>query len=764
MTVQTAAEMPPNPDPKTESAAPASPAGERRVAGARPLLECLAALARLFGRPASPDSLSAGLPLDGGDLSPALFARAAAKAGLACRQHQRAIQDISPIVLPAVLLLKDGSACLLVGMQADGGDVEVLLPETGGGSARLSPAALEARYSGTAIFVKPEFTTSQLDEAGGGNLPRPNRWFFGVVRRFWPTYGEAVLAAALVNVLALAVPLFTMNVYDRVIPNQAIPTLWVLAIGVMLALSFDFILRGVRAALIDNAGRRADILLSARIFEQVMNLQMRARPISTGAFANQLREFETVRDFFTSATLSSVTDLLFIGLFITIIWMIAGPVALVPALAVPTVIVIGLAAQFPLIKAVRESQIEAAQKHAVLVETVGNLETIKTLGAEGWRQGLWERFVGKTARTAQRARFWSALSVNLSALIQQLVVVGVIVMGVYRVAGGDMSVGALVAATILAGRSVAPLSGIANTVSRFHQSRIALAALDKTMSLPVDRPAGRTFISRPITQGAIEFRNVSFAYPGASEPALRNVSLSIKPGERVAIIGKVGCGKTTVGRLIAGLYEPAEGSVLIDGVDLRQMDPADVRRGIGFLMQDVVLFQGTIRENITAGRPHADDAAIIRAAELAGVDSFVRAHPQGYDAPVGERGQNLSGGQRQAIGLARSLLADPQVLVLDEPTSAMDTGSEGQLVERLPQILSRGQTLLITTHRTALLAAAARLIVMDSGQIVADGPRDAVLAALRENRVYHAPPQGGAAQGGSLRPAGQVHPLKQGPA
>lgn len=749
MTAQPAATL----SPTQEQPADRTQASERDGAPAnhanRPLLDCLVTLTRFFGKPVSADGLIAGIPVNGGDLSADLFSRAASRAGLASQTHQTSLDQISPLVLPAVLLLEDDRACLLIGIDKQASQAEILLPETGDGTSRLPLDRLKAAYAGTAIFVKPE--KSALSTTSSTELPRPARWFFGVVSRFWPTYGEAVLAAAMVNLLGLAVPLFTMNVYDRVIPNQAIPTLWVLAVGVALALTFDFILRGVRAALIDNAGRRADILLSARIFEQVMNLQMKARPVSTGAFANQLREFETVRDFFTSATLTSVTDLLFIGLFVVIIWMIAGPVALVPACAVPTVIVFALLAQFPLASAVRKTQSEAAQKHAVLVETVGSMETIKTLGAEGWRQGLWERFVGQTARTAQQARFWSALSVNMSAFVQQLVVVGVILAGVYRVAENDMSVGALVAATILAGRTVAPLSGIANTLSRFHQSRIALAALNRTMEQPVDRPADRTFVSRPVSDGAIAFQNVKFSYPSAASPALSGITLSIKPGERVGLIGRVGCGKTTIGRLAVGLYAPDEGSVLIDGTDSRQMDPADIRRGVGLLMQDVVLFQGSIRDNIAAGRPDADDATILRAARLAGVDSYVAAHPLGYDAPVGERGQNLSGGQKQAIGLARLLIAQPKILIMDEPTSAMDTGSEAQLVARLPTILNAGQTLIITTHRTALLAAVDRLVVMDAGHIVADGPREDVLAALRQNQIFQAKPGARSAE---------VHPLK----
>ena len=693
-----------------------------------PLLSCLSIITKYYGRPISQDALLAGLPRVEGMLTPALFVRAAGRAGLSARLVKRQFKEISKLVLPAVLLLKDRRACVLTRF-VDPKRAEVMLPESGEGTTEVDLKDLERDFEGFALFVRPEY---QYDgRAGGVEAPRPKSWFWGTVAKFWPTYLEVVLSALLINVLALASPLFIMNVYDRVVPNQAISTLWVLAAGVGMAFFFDFLLKSLRGALIDSAGKRADVLLASRIFEQVLNIQMKARPATTGAFANQLREFETVRDFFTSATLASITDLMFVGVFVAVIWMIAGPLAYIPMAAVPIVIIIGLLIQFPLNNAVKQTQQEAAQKHAILVETVSSLDTIKSLGAESRMQRAWERFVGLTAQTTQRSRFYSAVGINLSGFAQQSVSVIIVLAGVYLIAEGQLTTGGLIASTILGGRAVAPLAGVANTLSRFHQSRVALKNLNTLMQLPVERPADRQFISRPITQGHIEFRDVTFAYPQASEPALKNVSFTIKHGERVGIIGRIGSGKTTVSRLLIGLYAPDSGAVLIDGVDLRQYHPSDIRRGIGTVMQDVALFFGSVKDNIAISHPSADDAQVLRAARLAGVDDFVGTHPLGYGLQVGERGQNLSGGQRQAIALARALLLDPPILMLDEPTSAMDTASEMALIRRLTQISKDDRTFVVTTHRASLLRLVERVIVLDKGRVLMDGPRDEVIRSLQ---------------------------------
>jgi ATP-binding cassette subfamily C protein LapB len=696
-----------------------------------PLLDCLAILTRLLERPASPQALTAGLPLEGGRLTPELALRAAERAGLSARLVRQPLDRISDLTLPCVLLLDDRSACVLVELLPDE-RARVAVPESGGGAIELPLADIAERYAGHALFARPQVRfdrrADQVEEVQAG------RWFWGTLAQAWPIYAEVLLAAILINLFALASPLFIMNVYDRVVPNHAIETLWVLATGVITVFVFDFVLRNLRAYFVDGAGRIADLKLASRIFEQVMGIRMAARPASAGAFANNLREFESLRDFFTSATVVTLVDLPFVVLFIGIVWWIGGPVALVPAVAVPLVLAIGLLLQAPLNRMVRRTFQEAAQKHGVLVESISGLETIKSVGAEGRMQRNWEQFVGATAASGMRARLLAGLGVNVALLAQNLVTVGVVIFGVYRIADGLMTVGALVACTIISGRAMAPLAQVAGLLTRYHQARAAYDALDKVMALPIERPARARFLHRPQLRGEVAFRKVTFAYPGQKQPALHEVSFVIKPGERVGLVGRIGSGKTTIEKLVLGLYEPDHGAVLLDGTDLRQIDPADLRRSVGCVLQDLCLFHGTIRDNITLGAPFADDAAVLRAARIAGVEEFVARHPLGFDLNVGERGERLSGGQRQAVAVARALVLDPPLLLFDEPSSAMDNGAEGRLKQRLEEILP-GKTLLLVTHRASLLSLVERLIVLDGGRVVADGPRHDVLKALAAGRI-----------------------------
>ncbi|HET6467368.1 MAG TPA: type I secretion system permease/ATPase [Geminicoccaceae bacterium] len=702
-----------------------------------PLLDSLVCLARLLERPASPQALTAGLPLPAdGRLTPELFIRAAGRAGLSARLLRRSLPAIDRRALPAVLLLEGRGACVLVRRHepvgGGAGEVEIVLPESGQGAVRLPLGEIEARYTGYALFARPELRLAPGDDSE--TAERSGHWFWGTILRQWPVYGEVAVAAVLINLFALASPLFVMNVYDRVVPNHAIETLWVLAIGATTVFVFDFVIRTLRGYFVDTAGRMADLRLASRIFEQVLGIRMAVRPGSAGAFANNLREFETLRDFFTSATLTALVDLPFVLLFLAVVWAIGGPVALIPAVAIPLVIGLGLLLQIPLNRVVRRTFKEAAQKHGVLVETISGLETIKSVGAEGRMQRAWERFVAATAASANRSRLLSSITVNLAATATNLVTVGVVIVGVYRIGDGLMTVGALIACSIIAGRAMAPLGQVAQVLSRFHQARTAYDALDRLMRLPVERPPSIRFVHRPHLEGAIEFRQVTFAYPNQKAPALAGVSFKIAPGERVGLIGRIGSGKTTIEKLILGLYAPDTGSILIDGTDIRQIDPADLRRNIGCVPQDVVLFSGTLRDNITLGAPHADDAAMLRAADLAGVGEFASRHPLGYDMNVGEHGGALSGGQRQAVAVARALLADPPILVLDEPTSAMDNGAENRLRTRLGEE-PYGRTIVLVTHRASLLALVDRLIVMEAGRVVADGAKDQVLKALASGQI-----------------------------
>jgi len=693
------------------------------------LLGCLAFIARHFDRSIPPGALVSGLPLEEGKLTPKLFSRAAARAGLSARVVRRPLDKISSLLLPAVLLL-DGDETVVLVELAKNGDAQVVMPETGRGIASMDAEALAQRYSGYTILVKPEYQFERADHDSA--KPSGKDWFWSAVTPLWPNYLQVLIAAALINILALASPLFIMNVYDRVLPNKAIATLWVLAIGIAIAISFDFILKMLRSYLIGNAGRRADVLLASRLFAHVLNLDLSQRPMKTGEFANQLRDFENVREFFTSNTVVVLTDFVFIWLFIFIIYQIAGVVAVAPAFAVLVVLIAGGLLQIPLHKAVQNAQSEATHRHSILIEALSGLETIKTTRAESQFQNKWEQFVGQNSRTTEKLRTISAWGMNFTSFAQQFVTVGVVIIGVYLFDKGEVSSGAIIAAVILAGRAVGPLGQIAGTIGRSQQAFHSLAVLNEIMSVPGEDEGGQRHIDRTISKGSVEFEKVDFSYSGAEAPALRELSLKIKPGERVGIIGRIGSGKTTLGRLISRLYVPSEGSLLLDGVDVRQYHPSDIRRRVAFISQDSSLFHGSVRDNIVLGAPYVSDDLVIRAADLAGVSDFVKLHPQGFNMPVGEAGRFLSSGQRQTIALARAFLFDPLIIFLDEPSGSMDMASERALIERLNSAFSKDQTVILTTHRTAMLALVTRLIVLENGSVIADGPRDKVLKMLRD--------------------------------
>lgn len=694
------------------------------------LLGCLTILAKILNKPHSPDSLTAGLPLVDNKLTPTLFSRAAERAGLSSKVVKRPFRKISNLVLPAVLLLSDTNACIL--LEVKGKSARVIFPETGDGETEIAVKDLEALYSGYAIFIKPVHHFDQRTEMT--NVPRTKHWFWGTIIRFWPIYSEVFVASILVNSFALASPLFIMNVYDRVVPNHATETLWVLAIGVATVFVFELLLRTLRAYFIDMAGKKADVILSATIFEKVMAVKMAARSNSVGSFANSMQEFESFRDFFTSATLTTLIDLPFAFLFIAVIWMLAGPVAYIPLAVIPLTILVSLIIQIPLGRTVQNLFRHSGQRSSTLIETLTGLETIKSIGAETPIQRKWEQTVGFMTKFSQRARLLSSTAVNFTSFLQQMATIAVVVFGVYLITENEITMGALIASTILTGRALAPMAQLAGILTRYHQSKAALQSLNTLMSLPVERPSGREFLHRPEFKGGVEFKKVSFRYPNQPVDALSEVSFSIKPGEKVAFIGRIGSGKSTIEKLILGLYEPDDGAILLDGTDIRQVDPVDLRRSVGYAPQDVVLFFGSIRDNITMVAPFADDKMVLKAADVAGVSEFVNRHPSGFDMPVGERGEGLSGGQRQSVAVARALLLDPSVVVLDEPTNAMDNSTEERFKAKISASLSE-KTLLLVTHKASLLSLVDRIIVMDQGHLVADGPRDQILAALKKGHI-----------------------------
>ncbi|RZL08563.1 MAG: type I secretion system permease/ATPase [Rubrivivax sp.] len=699
-----------------------------------PLLDCLIEVCRLHGVAASRASLSAGLPLDKGPLTLTLAERAAARAGLASRVQRVRIDEIDPLTLPAILILNGNRACVLQGREADG-TLRVLLPETGQGSVTVTPEQMAPRYTGVVLFVRPHF---RFDErAPEVRATRSGHWFWSAIMAQRFVYRDVLWAALLVNIFALAFPLFSMNVYDRVVPNHAVETLWVLAAGMAIVLGSDLFMRLLRSHFVDEASARIDVQISARLMESVLGMRLENRPQSVGSFASNLRGFEQVRDFIASSTVTALVDLPFGLLFIGVMAWIS-PWLVIPVIVVFLIILVaGYVLQHRLHELSQTTYQASAQRNATLVESLTGIETIKAQGAENVIQARWERANQFLASTNVKMRGLSSSAMYTTSTLQQLVSVSMVLIGVYLISDRSLTMGGLIAANMLAGRALAPAGQIVGLLMQYQGARTALESLEEIMKKPVERPPGQHFIQRSEFKGDIEFRNVAFSYPNRQDAALDGLSFKINAGEKVALIGKVGSGKTTIQKLVLGLYQPKEGSILLDGIDMRQLDPADVRRNLGYVSQDVTLFYGSLRDNITFGMPHATDDAIVAAAEMAGLTDFVHRHPQGFDLQVGERGELLSGGQRQGVGIARAILHNAPLLLLDEPTSAMDFSTEAFVTQRMSEF-TKGKTTILVTHRTSMLSFVDRVIVVDQGKIVADGPRERILQALAAGRIARA--------------------------
>ncbi len=696
------------------------------------LLGCLLVLARLHGRALSADGALSGLPLEQGRLTPSLFERAAHRAGLSSRIVRSPVARLKTELLPAVLLLDGESACLLLGRSSDGKMLRVVYPELGDAPVEVPAAVIKARYSGYTIYARPRLHFDARSPVV--KATRSGHWFWGVIAENRALYRDVLLAAFLVNLFAVAMPLFIMNVYDRVVPNQAFDTLWVLAAGVALIIIGDLVLKTMRNRFVDLASSRADVKLSAYIMERVLGTRMEQRPASAGSFAANLRAFESVRDFIGSATVIAFIDLPFALIFFAVIGWIAWPMLIPLVIGTVLLLLYALAVQGRMHELAETTYRAGAQRNATLVEGLVGFETLKALGAEAPIQRKWEKSAALLARVGAQLRLLSTSATNTSAFMVQAITVSIVILGVYLIGDRALSMGGLIACTMLASRAMAPIGQVAGLLVQYHTASTALTSLNQMMQTEVERPDDASFITRGTIQGAIEFKDVSFNYPNQQNASLRGVSFKIKAGEKVAILGRIGSGKTTVEKLILGLYRPTSGAVLVDGIDQRQLDPAELRRHIGYVQQDVMLFYGTLRENITLGAPLADDADVLKAAHIGGIADLVNNHPQGFDMLVGERGESLSGGQRQGVAIARAVINDPSILLLDEPTSSMDHSSEEEIKKRLREFMP-GKTVVLISHRTSLLDLVDRIIVMDAGRIVADGPKDQVIQALRQGRI-----------------------------
>jgi ATP-binding cassette subfamily C protein LapB len=690
-------------------------------------------LGRYHGHASTAEALCGGLPLDGKHLTPGLFERAASRIGLVSRVVYKVADELEPALLPAVLMLQGQRACLLMGWDDSGENAQVIYPELNEAAVSVSREELLARQEDNVIIVcRPRFRFDK--RAPRAAVSSRGHWFWDAIRANAPIYRDVLLAAFFINVFALALPLFTMNVYDRVVPNHAVETLWMLAAGVVLILLADISLRTMRGYFLDLASRRVDVRLSAQIMERVLGIRLEHRPASVGSYAVNLRSFETVRDFITSASIATLIDIPFAIIFMAVIAWIAWPV-LIP-LVIGLIVVLGYAWSVEgKLKDLSETTYRAgALRNATLIESLVGLDTIKAMGAESRMQRKWEETTAFLAHVGLQLRLLSNSAINVTQWGTQMVSIFVIITGVYLITAGELSMGGLIACTMLSGRIMAPFGQVAGLVTHYHNAAIALASLEEVMAKPMERTEGAQFLSREIFTGDIEFKNVSFSYPGSEMVSLSDVSFRLKPGEHVAILGRVGSGKSTLQKLAMGLYQPTEGSIMIDGIDLRQLDPSELRSRVGYVPQDVTLFYGSLRDNLTLSYPQASDAALLRAAEFGHLGEFVNRHPQGFDMPVGERGDTLSGGQRKSVALARAVIQEPTILLMDEPTGSMDHSTELAVKNKLAEYIE-GRTMLVVTHRNSLLELVDRIIVIDNGKLVADGPRETVVQALQKGKI-----------------------------
>ncbi len=692
-----------------------------------PVLDCLAFLARKADRPSSPVLLRAGLALsEHGTLPFHQIEPALDQVGMRGDPMVRRLRGWPSQRLPAILELSDDRAAVL--LEAKAGDGLVYAP----GLAEpvwVSLDELAKAYTGKAVFVEADPTRERANERPWDKAKR-SHWFWAEVwkerRSFWPV----MLAALVVNLLALAVPLFTMNVYDRVIPNKAIPTLWVLALGVGIALAFDYALRLARSGLVDEIGRRLDAKLSQKLFEKVMNLPMASRQGSTGALAKRVSEYELVRDFFASTTVVLLVDMSFLVIFLVFITILAGWLVLVPLTGIALMLLAGYILQKRMGQTTIDAMADSSLQHSVLVESIGGIETLKAARAEGQMLGRWRRYASMTAATNEKMRRNTAVAVNLATLASQVMSIGLLIGGFYQFNAGNISMGGIIAIVMLAGRAMSPVGQFAFLMTRAKQALTTMDSLQQLMDADDERRLSNRSIVPEIRVGKIELDHVDFAYPNMPVAALNDISLTIEPGERIGIIGRVASGKSTLGRLLCGLYEPTGGMMMIDGLDSRQYHPHQLRDAFRFVAQDSELFSGTVRDNLMLGAAKADDQQLIDAVVRSGADIFLSRDAAGFDLPVGERGNRLSGGQRSLLVLARALVSPCNMLFLDEPTGAMDTQTENYFIEHLKTALTPQQTLIVSTHRHQMLNIVDRLIVIDRGRIVADGKRDEILGRL----------------------------------
>jgi len=701
------------------------------------LLDCLVLFTKLYHKPFSAEALTAGLPIEPGAESPelfsinnakGLFSRAADRAGLKSSLIRRPLNQISPLQLPMIILLSNQSACILDRFSEDGEQVKIIMPAEEAIEQWVDTEDLADEYIGFGFMIKKAF--EYTDENSRTLHLQQKHWFWSTIKLSVPVYKDVLYASLLINLFVLASPLFTMNVYDRVVPNNAIETLWVFAVGVSLIYIIDTFLKFTRTYLLESAAKKSDIIMSSIIFEKVLDLKMENHPSSVGSFASNLKDFDSIRSFLTNATMAAVIDLPFAIIFLAVIAYIGGGIVLIPLVTMFFIISYAYVIKKPLRASIESTHEASAKKSSILIETLNNIETLKTLGTLNQVQYKWEESTGEIAEKSLKSRMLSSSIPTITQLLIQLNTVMIIVYGVYLIQDFELSMGGLIAIVILTGKTLAPMSQVAALMTNYEDTKTSYEALNDIISQPSERPNGKEFVKCPNFSGLIEFVDVTFSYPNTEVPALKNVSFTIHSGEHVAIIGRIGSGKSSIQKLILGLYEPDSGQILIDGIDIKQIDPADLRKNLGYVSQDIMLFRGTVKENIIYRATHASDGAMIKAAQISGTSEFIKKHPRGYEMPVGERGLGLSGGQRQSIGIARAFLFSTPIMLMDEPTNSMDQITETRLLKSMSENL-QGVTALFVTQKMTLLNIVDRVIVVNDGKVYIDAPKEDALKQLQ---------------------------------
>ena len=660
-----------------------------------------------------------------------LFSRAASRAGLKTTLVNKKINDILQLQLPVIILLSNDNSCILESFNEDKTKAKIIFSSDDEGSYEwIEIDSLEKEYLGYAFMLKKHF---EYDNKNSRTLHiQQKHWFWSTLWLSKSIYKDVLVASLLINMFVLATPLFTMNVYDRVIPNSAKETLFVFTIGVVAVYLLDSFLKFTRSYFLELAAKRSDIIISSIIFEKVLDLKMESHPASVGSFASNLKDFESIRSFITNSSMSILIDLPFALIFLLVIYYIGGQIVFIPIITIVLIFIYAMIIRKPLQKSIESAYEASAKKNGILIEALQNIETVKTMSMSGKTQYAWEEATGEIATKNLKSRLLSASIPNVTGLLTQLNTVFIVFFGVYLIADFDLTMGGLIAVVILTSRTIAPMGQAAALITGYEDAKTAYNVLNDIISKPVDRPHAKQFVQLPKVIKSIEFKDVTFSYPDCDNPALKNVSFTINHGEKVAFIGRIGSGKSTIAKLLLKLYDPQEGHILISGIDISQIDPAEIRKVFSYVPQDVHLFRGTLKENILSSNQFASDEELLKAANISNTDTFAKLHSRGYDMPIGERGAGLSGGQRQSVAIARAFINNSSFMILDEPTNAIDQTTEVQILNSFKENL-KDKTVMLVTQKMSMLDVVDRVIVMHESKKIADGKKADVLKQLGSN-------------------------------